>query len=296
MNKNLSLTPTRKPVRLPKAQAEQAKDDTPEIQEVNLGFDIDPKKVYVFETLQKSPVPRMQNLGADALAYDPFQKRYVNLRYFPNAPTIFAEDQDETFNEQTTPPLSFWNNQLTCIGEDIRKMEFLLNHPAYEHSPFRVHNRPAMYTLADKDVKDAIIAKRIATEVKALELIASKPMSDLQPVARIKFGIIDDSETGIRNELSERAKKLRVGTELLSPAEIIIDSIDDLDMQRNWHIQNAVDKGIITVDINTMRVMFSDTKSVIWNLLNKKDPVKQLSDWSFSGDGEKFYAMLRTKI
>jgi hypothetical protein len=296
MNKNLRLTPTRNPVRLQKAEPKKAQDDTPEVKEVNLDFDIDPKKDYKFEVLQKSTTRRFQNLGNETLAYDPQEKRYVNIRYFPTAPTIFSDDQDESFDDVPAPTLGFWNNELICRGEDIRQMEFLMNHPLYEHSPFRVHNKPPMYTLADKDVKDAIQAKRIATEVKCLSLIAKSPIIDLRPVARIEFGIVDPDETAIRNELSERAKKPKQGTELKSPAEKIIDSIDDLDMQRTFHIQNAIDKGIISVNVNDMRVMWVDSKQLIWNLISKKDVVKQLSDWSFGVDGEKFYSILRQKI
>jgi hypothetical protein len=296
MNKHLNLTPTKKPVRMQKAETKKAQDDTAEVKEVNLDFVVDPKKDYKFEVLQKSETRRFQNLGNETLAYDPLEKRYVNLRYFPTAPSIFSEDQDESFDDVPAPTLGFWNNELICAGEDVRKMEFLMNHPLYEHSPFRVHNRPAMYTLADKDVKDAIMAKRIAIELKCLALISKTPIIDLRPVARLEFGILDPDETAIRNELSERAKKTKQGTELKSPAEKIIDSIDDMDLQRNFHVQNAIDKGVISVDINTMRVTWVDNKTLIWNLISKKDPVKQLADWSFGAQGEQFYAILRTKI
>lgn len=295
-NKHLNLTPTKKPVRLQKPQSVKAQDDTAEVKEVNLDFEVDPTKDYKFEVLQKSDTRRFQNLGNETLAYDPVEKRYVNLRYFPTAATIFSDDQDESFDEVSPPTLGFWNNELICRGEDIRQMEFLMNHPLYEHSPFRVYNKPPMYTLADKDVKDAIQAKRIATELKCLALIAKAPIIDLRPVARIEFGIADPDETAIRNELSERAKKPKQGTEQKSPAEKIIDSIDDLDMQRNFHVQNAIDKGVISVNINDMRVTWVETKQLIWNLLNKKEVVKQLADWSFSEPGEQFYALLRQKI
>lgn len=293
--KPLELSPTRKPVRVQKViKTEIPQDDTP-AKEIDLGFDIDPTKVYIFETIAKSTTPRNENLGSSTRAYDPQEKRYRELRYFPTAESIFADEQDESYNEMAPPILGFWRNQLTAAGEDIRLMEYLLNHPLYEHSPFRVMNKPAFFTLADKEVQENIKAKRHETELKALELIKNTPFEDVMPVARIIFGITETSETAIINTLNDIVKKPKQGSEKQSNAEKLIDNIDNVKLLRSYYIQVGIDRGVIAADLNKMRATFVDGNVNICQL-STKNPVKELTDFSFTEDGKRWYTMFRQKV
>lgn len=289
----LELSPARKPVK-PKAKADEANSETPE-KAINLGFEVDPKKVYIFETIKKSEQPRNENLGSTCKGFDPVEKRYREMRYFPTAESIFADEQHESYDELQPPPLGFYRNQLTASGEDIRLMEYLMNHPLFENSPFRVANKPAFFTLADKEVQEEIKAKRHAKELSALEVIKDTAVDDLKPIARNIFGITEQSDTAIINALNELVKNPKQGSEAMSNAEKLLDNTSNPQLLRTYHIQAAIDRGIIAADLNKMRATLVDGNVFICNL-NTKSPVKELVDWSYTGEGGKWYTTLRTKI
>lgn len=293
----LSKSPVRTPVRMgrppQKAKVEESKDDTPE--KLDLGFEIDPAKIYTFETLKKSEVPRYENLGASTKAFDPVEKRYRDMRYIGTAPSIFPEEWDDSFLERPEEPLGFYRNQITCSGQDIRKMEYLLNHPLYEHSPFRVMNRPAMYTIADKEVLDQIRAKENETQLRALEAIKTTPIEDLKPIARLLFNITETTETAIRNAMFEIAKKPVQGISKQSEAERIIDNLSNKKLQREFTIQSAIDNGVIVVNRDKMEARLASGNTLICQLATK-NPTKDITEYSYTDEGVKFYQVLRAKI
>lgn len=291
----LSVTPTRTPGR-PKAitKTENVETETP-VKELSLGFQIDPTKTYIFEVIKKSDLPRNENLGSTCKAFDNVEKRYRELRYFPTSPSIFADEQDESFDDLPAEPMGFYRNVLYASGEDIRKMEYLLNHPLYEHSPFKVANKPAFFTLADKEVQEEIKAKKHATEYKALEAIKDTAMDDLKPIARSIFGVTEESDKAIVNTLNELVKKPKQGSDKMSNAEKLLDNIGNPKLLRTYHIQAAIDKGIIAADLNKMRATLIDGNIFICNL-NTRNPVKELTDYSFTTEGSKFYSTIRQKI
>ncbi len=264
-------------------------------EQLNVGFEIDPKKTYIFETLVKSEFPRSENLGATTKAHDPVKKRYRELRYIPVAESIFVDEQDESYDEYHLPPLVFHHNQLVAGGEDIRLMEYLLNHPLYEHSPFRVANKPAFYTLADKEVQEEIKAKRHSTEMAALKAIEETDLADLKPIARILFGITEDSDTAIKNRLCELVKQGKSGSQQKSNAEKLLENIGNPALLRRYHIQSAIDNGIIAADMNQMRVTWVDGNVYIC-ALKTRDAIKEITDWTFTQEGAATYTQIRKKI
>ncbi len=292
---SVTLEPVRKPVtpKAAKANAAEQESETPE--QLNVGFEIDPNKTYIFETLVKSEFPRSENLGPVTKAFDPIQKRYRDMRYIPVAESIFVDEQDESFDNVHLEPLVFYRNVLYVVGEDRRKMEYMLNHPLYEHSPFRVANRPAFFTLADKDVQEEIKAKRHATEMAALKAIEETDFADLKPIARILFGITEDTDTAIKNRMCEIVKAHKKGSEQKSGAEKLLENIGNPALLRKYHIQTAIDNGIIAADMNQMRATWVDGNVFIMQL-TRREPVKEITDWTFTSEGAKFYTQLRKKI
>lgn len=288
----LAMSPIRQPKKT--AKPEVKIEETPD-KAIDLGFVVDPTKTYVFETIKKSENPRNENLGASAKAFDNVEKRYRDLGYYPTAPSIFKEDWDESFLELNPPPLVFWRNQIIVLGEDIRLMEYMMCHPLYEHSPFRVMNKPAFFTLADKEVQDAIKAARHATEMKALQAIADTPIIDLKPIARIIFGITETSDTAILNEMNEKVKKPKQGLEQQSNADRVLANLGNPKLLRTYNIQSAIDNGYLVADYTKQQARLSDGNVFVCNL-NTKDAVKELVDWSFQTEGQSFYNLLKQKI
>lgn len=289
----LALSPLRSPKK-DKAQATTPIEETAD-KAIDLGFKVDPTKVYIFETIKKSENPRNENLGATCKAHDPLEKRYRDMRYVQTAPSIFEEEMDESFLTLPLLPLVFWRNQITVQGEDIRLMEYMMCHPLYEFSPFRVANKPAFFTLADKDVKDAIEKRKHDTEMKALEAIKETSIDDLKPVARIVFGLTDPSDTAIVNSMNELAKQGKKGTEQKTNAERILENIGNPKLIRTYNIQSAVDRGIISTDMNKMELRMVEGNIFVTKLDTKK-PIEEVTNWTFTPEGAKWYTSLKQKI
>lgn len=265
---------------------------------IDLGFELDPHKTYIFEVLKKSDALRIENLGSRCKIYDPKEKRYKELRYIPVAPTIFYEDQHESYDTYPDEPLMFNRNVLFAKGSDRRLMEYLMIHDLNEASPFRISNKPAMFKLMDKDAEDAIKAQRHAKEMEACSAIRDMSIDDLKPIARIVFGITETTETAIRNTMYDLAKKDKKGMER-SNAEKIIENLVNPKLQRQYYIQSALDSGTLVANPDKMQVRFSEGDVFACNLnraINPKAILNEITDFSFTPEGAKFYTLLRSKI
>lgn len=268
------------------------------INPIDLGFEIDVEKTYVFETIKKSEIPRVENLGSTCRIYDISEKRYRELRYVPVAESIYKEEQHESYDNYPDAVLSFYRNQLLVKGSDRRKMEYMLNHDLYEHSPYRVSTKPAFFTLVDKEVQEKIKAKRHATEMDALSAIKDMPIDDLKPIARIIFGIMEDSNLGVINAMNDLIKIERKGSEKQSNAEKVMDNLGNPKMLRKYNIQNAMDNGIIIADTAKMQVRLVENNTFLCNIRSVQPHtiLEELSSWSFTPDGEKVYNVIRKKV
>jgi len=295
METQLTMSPIRQKSKAPRPKQEEAVDDTPvDADVINLGFVPDPTKTYTFEVLKKSSVARPENLGSRAKAFDTTEKRYREIGYHPLSPTIFTEEWDESFIEYPQIPLMFNRNTIDVPGQDIRLMEYMMSHPLYEHSPYRVMNRPAMFTLADKEVIEAIKAEKHAKEKQALDAIAGADLSDVRPIARVIFGITETSDTAIVNTLNELVKSGRKFNNKVA-SELVIDNINNPKLNRQYNIQKAIDNGVIIADYNKGIAIMSEGNGTIIRL-ETKNAVKELVDYTFTEEGKKFYNILRNKI
>jgi hypothetical protein len=156
-------------------------------------------------------------------------------------------------------------------------------------------NRPAMFTLADKEVQEAIKAKRHAVELKALTAIQDTPIEDLKPIARIIFGITETSETAIINAMNELVKKPKVGLDKISNAEKVIDNLSSPKLLRTYNLQTAIDTGVITVNENNMEARLTDGNVFLMKFESKRY-LAELVDWSFTEKGKSSYHLIKSKI
>lgn len=267
--------------------------------DIDLGFEIDPTKSYVFETLKKSDIPRIENLGSRAKAYDPTYKRYREFRYIGVAPTIFLEEQDDSYENYPDTPLSFYRNQITVKGSDKRLMEYMINHPLCEGSPFAFEGTPPMFKLVDKDTEDAIKARKHAKEQEAYKAVGDLEIDDLRPIARVVFGITETSEVAIRNAMYDLIKIEKKGSERMSNAEKVLDNLVNPRLLHRYNIQTAVDRGIINIDALKMQIVLAETNAVLYMIKAAKNAdtiLNELTNFSFEPDGEKFYNIIRQKL
>lgn len=261
---------------------------------VDLGFEIDVKKDYIFETLKKSPHPRHEVLAPTCRIFDTEERRYRDIIYIPTAPSIFKEDLDKSWDDIQPTPLFFYRDQVIIKGEDKRGMEYVMMHSDYEHSPFKVSGRAPKFTLLDLEVQERVKARIHERQFKAQEAIKKMPIEDLRPIARVVFGVTETADTAIINKMNELAKADKKGLGKL-PAELILENIGNPKMVREYNIQSAIDNGLIFIDSNSQQAKFRENNVFILQL-KTKDPVKELTDYSNSGDGMEFYNMLKKKM
>lgn len=264
-------------------------------EEIDLEFEIDPAKTYLFETLTKSDGIQYKNLGSQAKAFDPDQKRFIYLRYFPTVNSIFQDEQDESWDEEQLPPLMFSRGEISVQGQNRRLMEYMMFHPLREGSPYALQSTPPFFRLLDKDIEERIKQKRNQQEFTALQLLEKTSIDDLRPIARVIFGITDTSDVAIMNKLHDMAKRPKNPRENKSGAEQIIENIDNQKLMRTYYIQRAFDLGLIIADFQTMQVKWVEGNIFI-NHMKAIKYVNELTDWSFTSDGGKFYTELKRKL
>lgn len=276
-----------------------ASDEEAEVFEepIDLGFEPDPNKVYIFEVLKKSEATRIENLGSRCRIYDPILKRYRELRYISVAPTIYHEQQHESYDDYPDTPLMFNRNQLIVKGSDRRLMEYMLNHDLCESSPFRISNKPAMFKLLDKDVEDEIKATRHRREMEALKAIEDMSIEDLRPIARIVFNITEENETAIRNAMNDFVKKPKKGNEKAN-SDSVLENLINPKLNRQYYIQVGFDCGVLASNKDRMDVRFVMGDVFIKQIttINPKAVVNELADWSLTVEGNRFYSILRQKV
>jgi len=261
---------------------------------VDVGFEIDPEKDYIFETIKKSPNPRHEVLASTCRIFDTEEKRYRDIIYIPTAPSIFKEDLDESWDAIPSPPLFFYRDQLIIHGQDKRGMEYVMMHSDYEFSPFKVSGRQPKFTLVDKEVQEKIKAKIHEAQFKAQEAIKKLPIEDLRPIARVVFGVTEIADTAIVNKMNEIAKSDKKGTGKL-PAEQILENIGNPELVRRYNIQSGIDNGLVFIDTNTSQARFRENNVFILQL-KSRDYVKELVDFSNTGEGMEFYNQLKKKM
>lgn len=288
----------------PKAETQPKEETTAEVVKKSnardFGVDIDPEKTYVFETLMKSETPRHEILGAMCKIFDPIEQRIREIRYIPSAGSIFVEDQDKQDPElkrRDLPYVGFYFNQLVVLGEDQRLVEFLLAHDRYDGNKRPLSKEGAKFRLVDKEQYNTAEKKRHSVVLDALKMIEETKEEDLMPVARIIFGITDESETGTLNKLRELVMKPKGEREQQTNADKLLNNLNDPLVRRKYTVQQAIDKGILKVESD--KVLWGEENGAfITSVASKNNPVSQISDiakYSMTKDGERFYKILKEK-
>lgn len=260
------------------------------------GIEVNPDKQYVFKTVVTSPTRRHITLGAVCKIYDTTLDQPRTIRYISTSPSVFDDEIPEAFKLTTDPYVGFYNNEFIVQG-DVRLIEYLLLHDKFAGNPKPISPTEPIFYLANKEVLEAQKAQQFSKEEMALDVINKLSEEKLKPIARIVFNITDEDFGHIKNRLKEIVKLPKYGSK--SGADAILDNIDNPRLERKYVLQTAMDKGLIMVNADKNNAVWGDTKSQICKINNVKDTARQieeLTDYSLTPAGEKFFDLVKAKV
>lgn len=253
-----------------------------------LEFGIDPKKIYVFQTVEKSGSPRHQMFNSKGKMFD--GNRIRAIRYIPVADTIFVDEQGDRYKDYPDEILSFHRDLMPVSGTDKRLVEFMLSNDDYDGNPHRLSPLPPVYTLVNKfneeDAKEALFNAKL----RAMNVVNDNDIKELYPIARVVFNIMDKDETTVKN-------KLRALSE--TQPQLILNNIDSPRVKRGYVVQSGLDRGIIEVNMEKRSLVWSSSKAYIMEIKAVKDAGAQLTeitDFTFTDEGNKMYDVLKAKV
>lgn len=269
--------------------------------ERDFGIEIDPKKTYEFEALNKTAAFRTQSLSGICKIFDPIEQRQRVIRYIPQAESIFVDEQDENFTDRDAKTLYFTRDRLHINGTDKRGVEYCIMHDQYDgiKAEHRLNKRGAFFTLVDRDKHEKQLNDELKKETLAMKMIEDASLEELRPMARIQFNIIDTDELIVRNRLREYAKQPKKKEAEKSGATMIIESLKNPNLIRRYNIQMALDKGIVKIENNQGILVWGDTNNQINTVNPSLKPIQQVSElasYTFTKQGEEFYNLLKEKL
>lgn len=252
-------------------------------------FVADPKKIYIFESIVKSKTPRHEIIGSTCTIFDPIQGRPREIRYIPIANTIFVDEMGERYKHAGSYTISLYNNRLEVPGTDARLVEYLMAHDSFDGNENRLSRKPAEFTLLNKADAELKKEERYNAELKALNVINDTDIKELLPVARIVFNILETDSLSVKNKLREQAKTRPMA---------VLNNIDNPRTIRGYLVQAALDHGVIEVDQENRCLIWKEVKVVIIPLMSEKasEQVTEITDFSFTTEGSKFYDILKQKV
>lgn len=267
---------------------EQYKEEKLEQQALKVeGFLIEPSVTYVFQTIQKSGSPRHEILGSRCKVFD--GNRIRQTRYLPFADTIWVDEQGTRYDEASDAILAFNRDLITVEGTDTRLMEYMLSHDEYDGNKHRLAKTPAKFTLVNKPNLEQAKEALFTAKLKALNIINDSMFGELLPIARVVFNIMDADQTTVRNKLREWAEK--------DPTKILTN-YDSPRVKRAFVIQDAIDKGVIELDVQNKSLVWGGTKAFITEVNATRDLealLREVTDFSFTENGNKVYDIIKAK-
>ena len=205
----------------------------------------------------------------------------VSIRYIKGKSSLYEEEQGEIRQGELTP-LVFFDGELEVDGAEERLVRFLLMSDYYEGNPNRISAKPPIYKLENREQIEEKINNRFAYEMKAMNLVASKPVEELRPLAIILLGLKDDAhELAVRNGLLSKAKE--------NP-DFIVKQLANPEVARQYILEKALEKDVIAFGVIPESYTWSMSTKIILTAKKKdKTPIQQLVDFSFTEEGEQVF-------
>ena len=208
--------------------------------------------------------------------YDKSQDTVRELRYCPNEPSIWVDEQSENALKQS---VAFREGRLFVSKDKPNLKEFLDSHPLNIENGGTVFKRVDKKMDAEKKMNDEFLAS------EAVVMVRDKDINELLPIA-LYFNVNINTPTAeIRYNLLQIAKK--------SPRKFI-DAFDSPQVQARSIVQQAKDYQIISVKPD--QVAWFDSKTMIVSVPVGQDPLDVMIRFCLTEKGASVLASLEERL
>lgn len=228
-----------------------------------------------YELLRKSGVVYMLPQKG-VTVYDEEKDSVRELRYCPNEPSVWRDEQSENATRQS---VIFREGKLFVPKSQPNLRIFMEKHP------FNSENGGNMFQLVDKkrDAEKELQKEFLLTD--AVSMVRDKDIQDLLPVA-MYFGVnINTSVSDIRFNLLRIAK---------TKTQEFIESFDSPQVKTRSILQQASDYQIIK--LNKDSVKWFDTNQMIVSVPVGQDPLDVIARFCLTEKGASVLSMLEDRL
>lgn len=208
--------------------------------------------------------------------YDPEKDTVREVRYCPNEPSIWTDEQGEKARREA---VIFRDGRIFVPKNKPNLRKFLEVHPGNEA------NGGGLFRAVDKkkEAEDQLQKEFLLND--AIQLVREKPIEDLLAVA-IYHGVnINVSTSDIRYNLLQVAKK--------NPSDFI-QSFDNPQVQARSIVQQAADYQFINAKPDSVR--WFDSNKVIVSVPAGMDPIDVLTRFCLTEKGASVLSNLEDKL
>ena len=228
-----------------------------------------------YELLRKSGIVYMLPQKG-VTVYDEERDTVRELRYCPNEPSVWRDEQSENATRQS---VIFRDGKLFVPKSQPNLRVFMEKHP------LNSANGGKMFRLVDKKRDAEQVLKKEFLLTDAIAMVRDKDIQDLLPVA-MYFGInINSSVADIRYNLLQIAKK-KTGE--------FISAFDSPQVRTRSVLQQAGDYQIIK--LNKDSVKWFDTNSMIVSVPVGQDPLDVMTRFCLTEKGSSVLATLEERL
>jgi hypothetical protein len=208
--------------------------------------------------------------------YDPEKDTVREVRYCPNEPSIWTDEQGEKARREA---VIFRDGRIFVPKNKPNLRKFLEVHPG------NIANGGGLFRAVDKkkEAEDQLQKEFLLND--AIQLVREKPIEDLLAVA-IYHGVnINVSTSDIRYNLLQVAKK--------NPSDFI-QSFDNPQVQARSIVQQAADYQFINAKPDSVR--WFDSNKVIVSVPAGMDPIDVLTRFCLTEKGASVLSNLEDKL
>ena len=228
-----------------------------------------------FELLRKSGVVYMLPQKG-VTVYDESKDTVRELRYCPNEPSVWRDEQSENATRQS---VIFRDGKLFVPKSQPNLRVFMEKHP------FNTENGGNIFRVVDKKRDAEIELNKEFALTDAVTMVRDKDIQELLPVA-MYFGVnINASVSDIRYNLLRIAK---------TKTQEFIESFDSPQVRTRSVLQQASDYQIIK--LNKDSVKWFDTNQMIVSVPVGQDPLDVVTRFCLTEKGASVLSMLEDRL
>ncbi len=233
------------------------------------------KKVVEYELLQPGGIMFMLKAGPVSV-YDKNTDSIRSIRYIPQEDTVYTEEQTAAPLKR---PIIFQKGRLFVNPNQPNLAKFMAMHPGNKANGGKLFREVDMSKDAAEDMTKEFKV------VDALNLLRSKPVSDLLAVATALNFKTDRPMDEIKHDLMVYAKR--------NPG-FFIESFDNPMVEAKALVKKAIDYGVISVSKG--KVSWTDTNNYILSAPVGRDAVEVVARYCLTEEGSSVLSEIKRQL